>query len=254
VTWMLYIHELKDLNRKSADIEVTQLVRDIKKVQKQPLTAQALHNHLSQFYISKTDVDVMSRALDIIPDTVKMITALSKSGGPYAVQNLKRAVSTIQEMPVALSNNITYGQRILDWQQSMAAELASLFNQIPKLTTDAQKKAHDRQLTDIFQMILRNPEFVFNYKDIINEAHTLRMKSLQESIDKGFFFQVKLEEHLKGEQTKEVPPGHKQAMDTILKNLSLIRESIDRAYEHNLRMVSLAVMLYAYVKWVSAKA
>jgi hypothetical protein len=251
---MLYIHTLKDLNQKSADIEVTQLVRDLKKLHKLPLTSQALYNHLSEYFVSKTDIEAMNKALTLIPDTIKQIISLSKSGGPYEAINLKRACQALEEMPLPLAANITYCQTVAEYQQPMVAELTTLFNEIPKLKTDTDKKAQDKKITPHFEMILRNKAFSFNYSDIINEANTGRMKSLSESIEKGFFFHVKLEEHLKKEDPKKQVSGDQKALlDSIVKNIASIREGVDRAYEHNMRMLTLAVYLYAYVRWLSGK-
>lgn len=252
---MLYIHELKDLNLKTAEIEVTKLVRDIKKREKQPLTNQNLNNHISEFFISKTDMETMSKSLSLIPDTINAIVKLSKAGGPYEPVNLKRACAALEEMPIPLSNNITYGQEIAEYQEVMIQDLVALLNQIPKLKTDADKRAHDKSMSPVFEKILRGKTFHFNASDIINEAHIERMTFLAESVDKGFFFHVKLEEHLKKEDPrfKEVPSGERQVFDTIGKNISLIKAGIDRAYEHNMRMLNLAVILYAYVRWLSAK-
>jgi hypothetical protein len=252
---MLYIHNLKDLNRKSAEIEVTQLIRDIKKIQKQPLTFEGLHKHLAEFFISKTDMDMMGQALNIIPDTVHAIVALSKSGGPYATVNMKRACEALEEIPLPLNNNITYGQTMFEWQESMVSEMHELLVAIPKLKGDAEKKAHDKRLSAVFETILRNTEFAFNYKDIINEAQTQRMKSLLDSIDKGFFMHMKLEDHLKKDNpaSKQVPQTDKAKLDEITKNIRLIKASVDRAYDHNMRMLDLAIILYAYIRWLSTK-
>jgi hypothetical protein len=251
---MLYIHTLKDLNQKSADIEVTQLVRELKTMHKIPLTTQALYKHLSNYFISKTDLEAMSRALNLIPDTVNQIVALSKTGGPYEAINLKRACQALEEMPIALSNNITYGQAIAEEQQAIVQELTTLLNAIPKLKIDIDKKNHDKKLSPYFEMLLRSKTFVFNFADIINEAHTGRMKSLSDSIDKGFFFHVKLEEHLKGDsKTPALPANQKAALDSIVKNIASIKEGVERAYEHNMRMMTLSIYLYAYVRWLSGK-
>jgi hypothetical protein len=55
-------------------------------------------------------------------------------------------------------------------------------------------------------------------------------------------------EWVKGRIQKE----HLEENEALLKNVTLIKKGIDAAYDMNMRMVNLAVILYSYVKWLNS--
>jgi hypothetical protein len=251
---MLYIHTLKDLTVKSADIECTSLIREIKKGNKMPLDESQVEKQLSIFFVSKIDVEHMRKALDMIPETVNEIVALSKSGKNLEAINLKRACSGLNEITAPLEKNMEYAIKLIAFQETFIPKITDLLSQIPKLKTDAEKKSFDESMSLFFAKILRNKkDFAFAYSDIINEAHTARMNNLTESMVHGFFFHVPIEEYLKKQEGKDLAKGQSSeaaAVDSINKQILLIKEGVDRAYDANTRMLNMAVVLYAYIKWI----
>ncbi len=255
---MLYIHELRDLNPKSAEIESVQLIRGIKSKNSLPLSEDMVRDNLSAFFVSKTDIDSMSRALDLINGTTNDIVLLSKATLNIEPINLQRACSGLQEIPNALRKNMNYAQKMLEWQDIVVGQVTTLLNSIRSLETDDEKKAFDKEMSAIFERTLRSKEDLsFKFEDIINEAHMARVKSLAEMMEKGSFFKVKLEEHLKKEDIssiiKRIPQEDIEKVEVIGRKMSEIRKGVERAYEHNMRMLNLAVVLYAYIRWIGSK-
>jgi hypothetical protein len=250
---MLYIHTLKDLTVKSAEIECTSLIREIKKENKIPLDEELVNKQLSIFFVSKIDIEHMTKALDIIPETVNEIVALSKSGKNFEAINLKRACSGLNEITAPLEKNMEYATKLIAFQETFILKVTDLLNQIPKLKTEPEKKAFDETMSGFFGKILRNKsDFIFAYSDIINEAHIARINNLIESITHGSFFHVPIEEYLKKQEGKDLVKSQSveaAAVDSITKKLIIIKEGVDRAYETNMRMLNMAVVLYAYIKW-----
>src|SRR3989338_2779881 len=104
---MLYIHALQDLNPKSADIECTELMRELKKGIKIPLTEQEVLARVEHLFVSPTDIENIRNALEAIPQAVAQITALpSKGYAEYELVNLQRAVNALQDLPVGLAQSL----------------------------------------------------------------------------------------------------------------------------------------------------
>ncbi len=252
---MIYIHTLKDLNLKSAKIESVDIIREIKRNNRLPLSEEKLRKHFSAFFVSKNDLDVMSQALELIPETIKEILELPKTKGDYEPINFKRACSGLQEIPAPLKSNLDYAKKIFDWQESFISHVTPLLNDIPSVKKQGAAKAYDEKIGSLFEVILRNKDdFIFNFRDIINEAQLTRMNDLAESMDKGFFFHVDLQEYLEKQDfsaiRKRVPRDELEKVDKITKEIKDIQKGVKAAYDHNMKVINLAVVLYAYINWV----
>lgn len=255
---MLYIHKLSNLSPRTADVESVYLVRDMKQKTPYPLQENHVNDYLLEFAVSDTDRATMIQAVPLIEPTIEMIrNLLLERNALHEPVNLQRAIQILEELPTVLMNNITYVEEISEWQNKCITEIVPLLNSIPKLRTKEQKIACDQQLNVMFQRILRNKDFGFNFLDIINEAHVAHLAGLSDGMQKGYFFHFSLEEELKklGFQDikRRIPPDKFAEVEQIAQNISHIKRGVERAYQVNMRMVNLALVLYAYVRWMMSE-
>lgn len=252
---MLYIHTLKDLNPKSAEIESTPLIRELKRSNKLPLDEGKMNENLSIFFVSQTDLDAMTHALELIPTTIHDIVEISKTNKDAEPINLSRACAMLQEVSEPLKNNLDFSIQIFGWQTSFIPEITALLNRIPELRTQNEKIEYEMKISAIFEKMLRNNEnFFFNSRGIVSEAELARLTHLSESMNEGFFFSVKLEEHLQkkgfNDISQRIPQEEINKVNAITQNVIEIKKGIERAYNNNMCMVNLAVILYSYIKWL----
>lgn len=255
---MLYIHQLKDLTPKSADIEVIPVIREIKTRTPYPLREENVKDYLELFFVSESEKKHMERALEQILGAVSDIQALLNLKDPdFEPVNLQRAINMIKEIPPFLLTNLNFARDIGEWQEGFVAEFAPLFNIIPNLKNKGQeeKVAVNNKLNTIFEKLLRSNEFNFNYKDVVSEGQKSRMTDLSESMAKGFFFKVLLEEEIKKQNFELIRsriPGEKlRKVDFIRMKVDDIKKGVDAAYDFNFRMINWALVVYGYIKWLS---
>lgn len=252
---MLYIHTLKDLNPKSAEIESVMIMREIKDKNSYPLVEEKVKDQFSNFFISQTDIENMQQALTFIPTTLELIEQLPKTPGwEFELVNVERASVALKEMPEALQNNIEYAQSILNNQIFFAPEVTMILNKLPTLKSQEDKLKYEQRIKALFAELLRTSEFRFQFTDIVNEGQVERMNALIESMEKGFFFPVKIEEYLKKQEfntiSQRFPAEQIQKVSEITENIKHIQRGVTRAYEHNMRMINQSVVLYSYIKWL----
>jgi hypothetical protein len=102
---------------------------------------------------------------------------------------------------------------------------------------------------------LRSNTFNFNYNDVVSEGQKSRMADLSESMAKGFFFKVLLQEEIKKQSFELIRsriPGEKLRKSDFIKiKIDDIRKGVDAAYDFNFRMINFALVVYGYIKWLS---
>ena len=256
-THMIYIHALKDLNPKSAEIEIVPLVRQLKQTASIPLSEEKISTQFSPFFIAKEDVDLMAKTLEMIPLVIQEITDLAKTNSSnLELVNLKRAVSELQALPAGLKNNIDYLQKILSMQESIIPKLTLLLNTIPTLKTQQDKMLYDKTIGAIFADILRNSDaFALHSADIINESHLARKDAVAEIMSTKAFFKVKMDEYLKKLTfeviSKRIPQEELAKVDAISKKVLEIKSTVEKVYNINMKMIEFAVTFYAYIRWIS---
>lgn len=253
---MLYIHKLSQLAPKSAEVESVYLIREIKQRTPYPLTEQKLQEYLAPFLVQEEEKTKMFQSLELLEPTTRMITNILLQRDPvHEVINIQRAIKTLKEMPEDLQRNLSYIDEILEAQKRFISEITALMNIIPTLKTSEEKRICNLKLKQMFESILRNKEFFFNFMDIINEAHVSHILALRESMKEGFFFHISLEDELKKKSFEErkikIPSDKLEEADHINNNLITIEKGIKTAYDINMRQVNLALVLYAYVKWLN---
>lgn len=254
---MLYIHELSKLNPKTADIESVYLIRELKAITPYPFAEKKIMEYLAQFLISEDNIKDMVDAMNTLEPTMRAIMEIQDLQDPdYEPVNLQRAINMLNDIPEPLLKSIKYSQELLEWQQEFAKKITGLLNSIPKLQTMDEKKSVNEEFNNIFRKILRNNEFQFNFSDIINEAEIKRITDLNESLANGFLFHVTLEEEI-----NKVPFAvrkHHILLEKLNKNEEIsnmvvrIKKGVETAYQVNMQMINLALVLFSYIKWLQS--
>lgn len=247
---------LKDLNPKSLEIESTSLVREIKSKHKLPLPEEKIKEEFIHYFPVENDLALMEKALELIPVTVSEINSLPVKDSSFEPVNLHRASSELNEIYENLKNSIEYLKKNSELKEYFLNEIVPILNKIPKVKDYDELLVYERKVCPIFENLLRNNnDFIFNYRDIINENHTLITRSLMERMDKGFFFHITMDEYLnksdfKTEISKRIPSEDLNKVNEITKKIASIREGVEKAYSHNMSMISASVLLYSYLKWL----
>ncbi|MBS3143891.1 hypothetical protein J4446_03395 [Candidatus Woesearchaeota archaeon] len=250
---MLYIHSLKDLNVKTAEVESVQIIRNVKGRLRIPIQPELLNNNLNQFFIQGKDIESIMNSSELISPTIKSIGELMmKKDSVYELINLNRAVSMIEELDMPLKNNIDYLKEIESWQNQLITDLADVFNNIEAAGTSEEKIELNNKLNLIFRKILRTDDLMFNSEGLINEGKFARIKDLCKSMDEGFFFHFTLREHLDKVDfsiiRRRIPSSEIEKVSEITRNIIEIKKGVDKAYDYNMKMVQMIVNLYSYIK------
>ena len=239
-----------------ADLESVYMVRELKGNMAFPLKEEALEEAFCEFFVSSSELQLIEQAISLIDPTIEQIKLLIQGQSPlHEPISLERSVQLLKIIPAALQNNLSYLQQVQVWQSSSPAEIAGVLNQIPKLRTADEKMRVNEQVKGLFQFLLRNPNFAFQAQDMIHEGPVAQINGLAESMEKGFFFHVSLEEEYKKVDfatiKRRIPRQDLEKTAEIENHIRMIKKGLDAAYGANMRMVNLAVVLYSYVKWLS---
>jgi hypothetical protein len=255
---MLYIHQLKDLTPKSADIESTFIIRELKNKTPLPLTEEKIRDYFTLFFISESEKQAMAQASELIEPTInEILSLLHLKDSSYEAINLQRAINMLREIPVPLLNNINYAKVISVWQEDLVTEFTPLFNSLPQIKelSYEDRVLINQKLNEIFERLLRNNVIAFNYKDLIYEAQTSRINDLYESIQRGFLFHIGLEEELKKLDfeiiKRRIPAEKLQLAENINDQILQIKKGVSAAYDVNVRMMNWALVIYSYIKWLN---
>lgn len=250
---MIYIHELKELNVKSADIESVPVIRAIKERYRLPLSEDSVRESFSSFMVQESDIAKMEQAAAIIPSTMEEIAQFSKISSTAEQINLKRAYLGLQEIHEHLNVNIDYAKKIFSWQDSSVCQMALLINRTPSLRTREDKQAFNREISPLFETVLRNEKFVMLFFDMIHEAQIERMKGIAQAMEEGNFFHFGIQDHLRrmtfSEMRNRLPREELGMVDSIASKIPVIKEGVETAYNLNHRMIGFAVQFYSFIKW-----
>lgn len=252
---MIYLKNLNQLTPKIADIESVPLVRDIKRDFSLPVKEENVKRHFLPYFVKESDIEIMKNSLFTIQPTLDGFNKLlEKKDSDYASINIARAHKLVSEVQEPLLLNIKYTEDIFTWQEEFVKEAVSIFNSLPGARSQEKKLELNNRLNLLFQKILRNKEFTFMYPDVINEAEVEHMKSLRDMIFQGFLFYITMEEELNkigfNSIKKRIPLDKLQNSDFLGDKVSEIKKGVDKAYWINMNMISWAVLLYSYVKFL----
>lgn len=253
---MLYIHQLTHLSPKMADLESVYMVRDLREKVKFPLQANVMEEAFCEFFVSSSELQLVEQVAALVNPTIESIKTLAQlESSLYEAVSLQRAIQALDPITAALESNLAYLQQVQVWQATSSSQLTALLNQIPKLRTQEEKLRVNDDIKGLFQFLLRNQGFVFQATDMVHEGPVAQVNGLVESMQKGFFFHVTLEEEYKKVDfntiKRRVPADELARVEEIEQNILKIKKATDTAYNANMRMVNLSVILYSYVKWLS---
>ncbi|MBI4147530.1 hypothetical protein HY494_02665 [Candidatus Woesearchaeota archaeon] len=255
---MLYIHQLTHLSSKMADLESVYLVRELREKVKLPLREEVMEEAFCEFFVSSSELQLIEETAALVGPTIEMIKSLAQLESElYEAVSLQRAIQALDPVTAALESNLAYLQQIQVWQATSASGMTTLLNQIPKLRIQEEKIRVNDEIKGLFQFLLRNQGFVFHAPDMVNEGPVAQVNGLVESMQKGFFFHSTLEEEYKKVDfatiKRRIPAEELKRVGEIEQNIIKIKKGADTAYNANMRMVNLSVILYSYVKWLSNK-
>ncbi|MBU0456883.1 MAG: hypothetical protein ABH824_04910 [Nanoarchaeota archaeon] len=252
---MLYLHKLNDLTQRSADNESIYLIRELKQNFNLPLSSAKMESFLSDQLVTESDIMVIDRSLQLLsPTTIKIESLLKEKNLLHEAINLERSINILKRIPLPLSNNLKFVKELLADQNILIENFTALLNSIPNLRTKEEKISVNDKISNIFEIILRNKEFSFNSIDIVNEGYLNEISGLKESISKGFLFHLSLEEELRkvdfNRIKMRIPSIKLQEAEEIEKDISIILQGVERAYQINFRTIYLAVYFYSFIKWI----
>lgn len=255
---MIYIHRLTDLNPKSAEIESTLIIRDLKRKSSYPFKPEMFQESFATFFMSDTDQEVISNSLKLVEPAIEELKSMSeKNDETYESINIKRAIDLLSELPQPMKTNILYADDISHWRGQLVFDLTETLNAIPKLTKKEDMVAHNDKLNGIFKQILRKDDMYFNSQGLVNEANIEHTDALVSSMENGFLFHILLEEEIKKIKfsiiRNRLPKSELDRFDRLKARILEIKRGVDRAYEHNMRMVQLAVIIYSFIRMVTQK-
>lgn len=250
---MIYIHELKSLNPKSADIESVPIIRVIRESCRLPLSEESVRNIFSPFRIDEPEIGMMEKNVELTALAMEEIMGFYKLSRNSEPINLKRVYTDLNEIQHRMKINIEFARKIIGWQDDSMQQIALLINKAPSLKTREDRMNYQKEISPLFEAVLRHDRFTFRFFDIINEAHTMRMKDLIEGMNEGIFFHKGIIEHLKNADFSTMrtmlPKEEISAADSIAAKIAEIKKCVDVCYDFNRRMVGFAVHLYSYIKW-----
>ncbi|HLD00394.1 MAG TPA: hypothetical protein VJC39_01485 [Candidatus Nanoarchaeia archaeon] len=251
---MLYIHKLIDLNRRVADSECIPLVREFKEKIWTPLSYGQIDTYFKDCLITEESITQMEETLFLVNMTLEKVQKLLNERNPlYEPISIQRTIKLLQTIPLALQNNILFAQEMKLWFPTMLLEATQIFNQIKTVPSRETGVQLNSRLSRLFERLLRNNDFKFKYEDLIYENHVEAANGLVESMGKGFFFHVTLEEEIKKlsfQQIKgRIPKDELNLVSELEKDIQSLCRGVKVAYEFNHKIVQASVILYSGVKW-----
>ena len=204
-------------------------------------------------------IDLIEEAAKLLTPTTELVQSIMQDNDSiHEVVNIQRTLQILTELPGPLQINLNYINEMLAWQEQFINIFVAVFNKIPYLKSKEEKVFYNGQVSDLFEKILRNKEFGFQDEDIISEAQISHIVGLNESLASGFLFHFTLEEELKKVDFETIKPrisqNRLQEDAVIRENVFKIRRGVERAYDINMRMVNLALVMYSYVKWLTSSS
>ena len=251
---MIFVHELKALNHKSADIESVPIIRGLRERVRLPMTEEQAFSDFAGFMVKPSDIQAMEKTAELLPAAMQEIVDLSEKSQNAEQINLKRAYTNLQEIQKHLTVNLGFAKLVFSWQFPATGRITGLINKMPALKTREDKMKFSSEVSPIFETVLRNDKFCLMFMDMVHEAHIEGIKAVVQSTEEGTFFHVEVDEHLKktsfSERRKRLQQDELARFDSIAAKVAEIKNGVDTAYDVNKRMIGFAVQLYSYMKWL----
>jgi len=255
---MQFIHQLHHLNSKNAEIEATQLLRELKKKTPAPFDADRMLHVFAEYFVSDLDINGIKRSLELLDPTVEAVRGLLYSEDKeYEPINLQRAISTLEILGPALKGSLVYAEQLQAFQDPFVPAITELLNNLPYLKTDQERAKVDKKLTEAFVALLRIDGMSFNTEGIVYERELEAIESLRKSMHNGFLFHITLEEELHKlpfyKIAERIPEPKLAFVGQLHRAMDEIGKGVERAYQIDMRAVEWAVIIYAYIKWMTGQ-
>jgi len=249
---LTYIYSLKDLNQKSAEIESTPIARDMRTKLKFPVTYEIMDMILSPYFISDKEWSLMNDCFDSISPLIKDISAVPLDKPLLEPVNVQRAISMLSSIEPNLSNNIGYAIGLRQNKEKMLRDFVAALNMLRTQVHPYSLAEANKAFNDVFTSILRSDNFLFNAEGLVDEGQVKTIVSLHESMTLGYFFHKTLEDELKKLEFSKIkhkfPDDLVKQSDDFTKRIASIKSGFEAAYIHNMRMLEMALILYACLK------
>ena len=252
---MIYVHGLRLLTPKAADIESMHFIRDLKRKTQLPLTADGLKGRVVEYFVSETDRNLMARSLELLPGLIEDVRIMHAARDPeHEIINVERTIAMLSAMEAPLRNNLAFAGEIAGWQERSLADAVSVLDRISSRRSPQERAALNQELGLILSRLLRNDTFVFNAAGIVDEEHIKLAADLGESMSKGFLFHFTVEDELKKRSFEQVKyrlaPDKLAVFEGIASRIREVKGGIDPAYAVNMRFIEWSLVLYAYARWL----
>ncbi len=255
---MLQIHQLRQLTPKAAELESIYIVRRLREKGSLPLTEQHMQEETAEFVISPTDLEAMEQAQSLLEPTIKTLQGLLQERNPFhEPANLQRAVQILKEASQPLQQNAAFLRQQMEFLSTAAPFMASILNSLATARTAGEKQVINENLNNLFSRLLRSSNFTFRHDDLVHEAQLSHVVGLKESMEKGFLFHVSLEEELKklpyAVIQRRLPQEKIVEAAWLAENISVISKGVEKGYDANMRLINIALIWYAHVKWIVSR-
>ena len=250
---MLYIHTLKDLAPKTADIESVPIIREIKSKIKMPFSEEEFRKKFIEFFPENSDIEEMKKSSKLVEPTIEEIKKLIEEDNPtYEAINLYRTVSMLEEIGQPLIDNISYCEDMKSFRDELIREATEVLNGISSIKNQEEGIKLNDRVNKLFRRMLRNSDFTFNANDMINEGKLARITDLHHSLGEGFLFHITVKEHLDKTDfniiKNRIKMDELRPAEDIAKDIFEIKKGVQTAYDLNMKMVNLSVIIYSYLK------
>lgn len=250
---MIYIHELKALNPKTAQIESVPIIRGIREKARLPVSEEYLLHEFIPFFVRENDIAMIEASVSRIGSTLRGIAEFHDMSSNSEPINLTRAMTDLQNIRDHLAASMEFARKLYGWQAQSIAHMTRLINKTGMMKTREEKARFNSEASPLFETVLRNDKFCLRFMDMINEAHVESIKAIMQGMQEGIFFHFEHDECLKKKSFSQIrarlPADELMLHDKISAEMPEIKKGVDAAYDINMRMIGFAVHLYSYIAW-----
>lgn len=252
---MIYVHGLRLLTPKAADIESMYFIRGLKRNTQLPLTEEGLRSRVTEYFVSETDRNLMARSLEVLPGLIEEVRRLHAERDPtYELINIERTLAMLTNIEAPLRNNLAFAGEIAQWQEPSLGNIAATLNRFSSHRNRQERAALDQELGLHLSNLLRSDAFAFNAAGIVDEEHIKLASDLGESMSRGFLFHFTVEDELRKRTFSQIQyrisPEKLARIEAIAAKVREVRAGVDRAYAVNMHLLEWSLVLYAYARWL----
>lgn len=249
---MIYIHKYADMNIKNADIECVPLMRSIKiQLPRLPKdwTVEHIKPFLVPFFVQPSHITTIEQAQILVAQLIEEIKMIDVSQPVFESGNIARLKQQAQEFVQPLATHKSYFENILHKQETFADDIFRCMC-LMKQANNSQKI--NEKMNDVFFTLLHSTNMTMKADDLIWDHHTKSIHAVQQAMDEGFLFTMKLEHQLQkvpfSIRKKNIPVSYLQINDQISTTVNNLVGHIDNTYAQTMQLITLAVHMYALIR------